>query len=225
MTAHEAARRQPGPPWTLGLGAAAGVAACSPLVGAPIAAVVLCAAPLLWYALAVENGWLRGFFVSALLLPPVAVAWGDSGPHPAAAFAIAGAVGILFRGIAWERAATLPALALFAYLGAMSLSVGLAHLYSGWTIGANSAIRLGLFGISALAYLSARIGDRTTLRVLVPAALGAAAIGGVPTTGFNSPPQPATGRNTYGSNPEWSAGPRASSSNQARLARSARSSS
>ena len=169
---------QPAPlAWMLGLGAAAGVAACFPRRAAPVFAAVLFAVPAVWYALSVEFGWIRAFFATALLLPPLALPWGDSGPHVAAVFAVTGAIAMLGQGGLPRLLQSPVGMALTAYLGALALSIGFACFYSGIAIGGNSAIRVGLFGISVLAYLAANRRDTQTMRVLLPAACAAAAIG------------------------------------------------
>src|SRR5690349_15944891 len=80
------------------LGLYAGLAALVPgweakaLLCAPLVAI-----PLLWRMLGSTTAWLVVFFVTALLAPPLPIALGDSGPHPALLFAAAGLLAGLVR--------------------------------------------------------------------------------------------------------------------------------
>jgi O-antigen ligase len=146
-------------------------------MAAPLFVAVVSIAPILWYSIVVDGGWLRAFFVAALLLPPLAAPWGDSGPHIAVLFAAVGFVAVLIRGGNW-RGRWLPLdLALVSYAAALALSVGFAAIYSGAAMAANSAVRVALFGISLLVYFGSRAGDDKLLRPLFAVALAAAAIG------------------------------------------------
>src|SRR5260370_10472671 len=56
-------------------------------------------APLLWWTLQGPTRWLALFFGAALLLPPLPIPLGDSGPHPSMLFAGLG----MFAGVLWLR--------------------------------------------------------------------------------------------------------------------------
>ena len=57
-----------------------GRALCAPILGVPV----------VWRILRTPYAWLALFFASALLLPPLPIRLGDSGPHVALLFAAAG---------------------------------------------------------------------------------------------------------------------------------------
>jgi O-antigen ligase len=165
------------------LGVAAGAAVCtaSPAAWAGAAAAAI-AAPLCWYAFRAGQGWVPLFLAAALLLPPLPFAWGDSGPHLAPLFALAGALGSLTRIRQWRFRISFLNLALLFLVGALILSVGFAAMYSGLTIALGSATRVGLFGIAVLVYFSAwprRAGraQRAATRLLFCIALIAALFG------------------------------------------------
>src|SRR5258708_4454856 len=54
-------------------------------------------APLLWWTLQGPARWLALVFGAAMLLPPLPIPLGDSGPHPSMLFAAIG----LFAGLLW----------------------------------------------------------------------------------------------------------------------------
>src|SRR6476469_3154732 len=64
------------------------------LLAAPAAAI-----PALWWSISRPARWLAVFFAAALLLPPLPIPIGDSGPHPALAVA---AIGLL-AGLLWLK--------------------------------------------------------------------------------------------------------------------------
>ncbi len=164
------------------MGVAVGVVACSRWEYAGAFALAMCAAPVLWYAFAAEQGWIRVFFAAALLLPPLPVPWGDSGPHPAAVVAVAGVLAALVRAGTWRIHATVLNLSILWLFAALLASVGFAAAYSGPVIAANSAVRVMLFGISVLVYFTAvQEGGadprQRTLRLLFWLAVAAAGFG------------------------------------------------
>src|ERR1035438_3321809 len=68
--------------------------------GFPVKALLAAPAlllPLAWWTLQKPARWLVLFLGAALLLPPLPVALGDSGPHPCLIFAALG----LFAGLLW----------------------------------------------------------------------------------------------------------------------------
>lgn len=123
--------------------------------------------PLGLWTLATPGRWVACFFAAALLLPPLPVAWGDSGPHLCLLFAALG----LFCGVLqlsrWQIPATrasvslknrdcqradLPAKALTVLLVVLVASVAPALLYSGMAIAAGSLARVGLFAIGVYVF-------------------------------------------------------------------------
>ena len=75
--------------------------------------------PLAWWTLHQPARWVAAFFAAALLLPPLPIPIGDSGPHPCLLFAALGLfAGLLWLG-EWRRAALeLKRAALIALFGA-----------------------------------------------------------------------------------------------------------
>jgi len=112
-------------------------------------AVVL---PLLWWSLHKPVRWLSLFFLSALLLPPLPIPIGDSGPHPCLLFAALG----LFAGMIWladwRIEVTAVSAGLMALFGALLASVAMAAMDSGLTAAAGSLARVVLFGISVYVF-------------------------------------------------------------------------
>lgn len=159
---------------------AAGVAACWPRIGAPAFIAALLFGIVLWYSFSVEHGWVRTFFAAALLLPPLPLSWGNSGPHVAIVFAFVGLLVLLLRAGDLQLRWSLLNSAMVLYLAAITFSVGFAAIHSGLAVAANSTIRVGLFAISILLYFGAQQGSRSdsgTLRLLFPVAVVAAATG------------------------------------------------
>ncbi|MEO8657524.1 MAG: O-antigen ligase family protein [Bryobacteraceae bacterium] len=138
---------------TLGLFAAA--LALSPLMGAaPFAllAAPVIAIPIAWAVFTSRMLWVACFLGAALLLPPLPVALGNSGPHPALLFAGAGiAIGLL-RNDEWRvrlaRAGDAQVILLFV----LAASLPVAMLTSGVAVGAGSFARVALFAISVYVF-------------------------------------------------------------------------
>jgi O-antigen ligase len=137
---------------------------------------------LLCWAVLKPDGWLGLFFFSALLLPPLPIALGDSGPHIAILFAAAGLFGGLLRLQDWRIQLDLQGSALLIFLAVLLASVAMAAVYSGLGIAAGSLARVFLFGISVYVFFytahgpGARAGWRgfTAARLLFCAAAGSA---------------------------------------------------
>jgi O-antigen ligase len=114
--------------------------------------------PLTWWTVHKPGRWLAAFFAAALLLPPLPIAIGDSGPHPSLIFAALG----LYAGMLWlsEWRIELTAVggALMLLLGALLASVALAALNSGAEVAAGSFARVALFGISVYVFFYAAHG-------------------------------------------------------------------
>jgi O-Antigen ligase len=136
------------PLWgALALGVWAAAIAFRPMLAAPAAALIL-----VWWTLRTPTRWLALFLGTALLLPPLPIAIGDSGPHVSLVFAALG----VFTGMLWLMRWRIPGNSLtlaFACLFALLLgSVAPAAIYSGGAVAAGSAVRVLLFGISVYVF-------------------------------------------------------------------------
>jgi hypothetical protein len=105
--------------------------------------------------------WIGAFFFAAVLLPPLPVALGNAGPHPAIALALAGGL----AGLAypeWRFRMTAVSAALLLLTAAIFCSLSFAALYSGPAIAGASCIRALLFAISIYVFLFAFCGPAKT---------------------------------------------------------------
>jgi O-antigen ligase len=114
--------------------------------------------PVVWWTLAGPQRWLALFFSAALLLPPLPIALGNSGPHPAIALAALGLFVGLLRVHEWRISIDLLSTAVLLFLGVLLASAGLAAFYSGPTIAAGVLARVALFGISIYVFFYAAYG-------------------------------------------------------------------
>jgi hypothetical protein len=141
-------RDHPAPLWVaVALGGWAAAVAFRPVLAIPVAALLL-----VWWALRSSTRWLALFLGAALLLPPLPIPIGDSGPHPSLVFAPMG----LFAGALWAaewrfRTSSLT-LALIALFAVLLVSVAPAAIYSGEIAAAGSLVRVLLFGISVYVF-------------------------------------------------------------------------
>ena len=136
---------------TGGLAAGAVLGAAAAALPRPVSGWIglsLAVVPLCWWTLAGAERWVLMFLAAALVLPPLPLPGGDSGPHPALLFAALGLWAGLLRLPAWRVRAGWLSLALTLFCGVLLMSVPLAALYSGPQIAAGSLARVGLFGIS-----------------------------------------------------------------------------
>ncbi|MCC6390493.1 MAG: O-antigen ligase family protein [Bryobacterales bacterium] len=162
---------------------AAGVALIpNPLVAAAMVTPLLLA-PACLFLLAGANRWLAAFLGAVMLLPPLPVALGNTGPHPALALAAAGTgIGVL-RIREWRpRLDSLSASLLLVFLLLLA-SIAPAAIDSGGSVAAGSLARVFLFGISVYVYFycvhgpgaGIAIRPSTAIRWLTAAAVLAAA--------------------------------------------------
>jgi O-Antigen ligase len=97
--------------------------------------------------------WIAAFFATALLLPPLPFALGDSGPHPSLFFAGIGVV----AGTLWLRRWHIPMNALNSASAALWIvllaSIAPAAIYSGASLAAASLARVALCGIAIYVFL------------------------------------------------------------------------
>jgi O-antigen ligase len=104
--------------------------------------------PLLSWIMRSPNAWLSLFFAVALLAPPLPVALGNSGPHPALIFAALGLVVGVLRVGEWRFEQGLLPGALILFFATLAISVAPAAMYSGPELALQSLARVGLAGIS-----------------------------------------------------------------------------
>jgi len=152
-----AARRAPGRTEMLAglaVGIYAALVALAPGFNAKaVLCVPLIAVPIAWPILRTPRAWLALFFAAALLLPPLPIRLGDSGPHIALLFAAAGLLIGLLRLSEWRFEIDPLAGSILAFVAIILASVALALIYSGWPIAAASFARVLLLGISAFVFL------------------------------------------------------------------------
>ncbi len=98
------------------------------------------------------NAWLGLFFAVALLAPPLPVAFGNSGPHPAIAIAAFGMAIGLIRWREWRFERTSVAGAIVLFFAAITISIAPAAIYSGTDLALQSLARIVLAGISAYVF-------------------------------------------------------------------------
>ena len=131
----------------LGVYAAAAAVASKP-AGMLVLAAPLAAVPLCYWTVQKRDRWLALFFAAALLLPPLPLGWGNSGPHPAVLFLLPGLlIGVWAMG-EWRVEATPLNRALGLFFFVLLGSVALAIIYSGVAVGTGSLARVLLFGFS-----------------------------------------------------------------------------
>ncbi len=137
---------------------AAAIAVAPSLTAKALLAAPAVLVPLTWWTVHQPGRWLAAFFAAALLLPPLPIPIGDSGPHPCLIFAALG----LFAGILWMGKWRIPAsgvgAALVTLLGLLLASVALAAVNSGAEVAAGSLARVALFGISVYVFFYAAYG-------------------------------------------------------------------
>ncbi len=117
-----------------------------------------------WAALRIAPRWVEWFLFAALLLPPLPVALGDSGPHAGLALA---ALGLVAGAIGWRewRGRVEPIEWSFvAYWLALLGSAAMAVAWSGGRIGALTLARVGLFGIGIYLYFYTAHGPGAAMR-------------------------------------------------------------
>src|SRR5690242_4247706 len=85
---------------SLAIGAYAALVAVAPSVrSAAVLLAPLALAAIAWWTLAKPNRWIAAFIGAAVLLPPLPISLGDSGPHLALLFAALGIfAGALYLG-------------------------------------------------------------------------------------------------------------------------------
>jgi O-antigen ligase len=120
--------------------------------------VPIIAVPLLWCLLQTPRAWLAMFLGCALLLPPLPIHLGDSGPHIALLFALAGFFIGLLRLAEWRFQIDSLSASALVLVTIATASLALALLYSGPVIAAASFARVVLVSISVYVLLYVRSG-------------------------------------------------------------------
>ena len=105
---------------------AAAIALSPRWTGKAILAAPAAIVPLLAWTLAKPARWIALFLGTALLLPPLPIPIGDSGPHPSLLFAAIGLFAGLLRAREWHWTSQSPAPQLVALLGVLLASVAAA---------------------------------------------------------------------------------------------------
>src|ERR1017187_10233308 len=152
---------EPRPVWWLplvfGMWAAA-IALAPGLAWKALLAAPAVIAPLLWWTLRSPSRWLALFFAAALLLPPLPIPLGDSGPHLAMPLAALGLLAGVLWLAEWQVVPTGLNAAFVTLFAVLLASVAPAAIYSGGAAAAASAARVLLFGISLYVFFYAAYG-------------------------------------------------------------------
>src|SRR5688572_1458340 len=138
---------------SLGIGAYAAMVAVLPSAAARGAALLPPAlAGFGWWLLRDAQRWVMVFLCAALVLPPLPIPLGDSGPHVAMAVAAVGLLVGVIRAPEWSSRVSAVEMALPAYIAALLLSLAPAAIYSGPELAAASLARVCLFALSIYVY-------------------------------------------------------------------------
>ncbi len=151
----------PGRNEKLAIAAALGVLAALASAAAKLSfglAIALLAIPLCLWTLVTPAAWLGLFLFSAMLLPPLPISIGDSGPHPCLIFAAIGVLAGLIRLEQWTIRPDLLTAAFFLFVCVLGASLAPAAIYSGAGIAAGSLARVCLFAISVYVFFYVRSG-------------------------------------------------------------------
>lgn len=141
---------------SIGLGAYAALIASAPsLTGVSVRAAPLALGALAWWTLEERHRWIGAFIAACLLLPPLPISLGNSGPHPALLFAALGIfAGALYLND-WRFKADRLSRAFLRLFAVLLLSVLFAALYSGADLALESLARVLLFGIAVYLFFYA----------------------------------------------------------------------
>jgi hypothetical protein len=131
----------------LGMWAAAVILAPALLVKAVLVLPALLVAFAIWI-LTDATRWVPVFLIAVVLLPPLPIAIGNSGPHPALLLAALGVLAGIQRLHRWRFEGGFLGIALLSFLAVLLSSLAEAALYSGASIAMASLARVGLFAIT-----------------------------------------------------------------------------
>ncbi len=118
--------------------------------------------PLVLWMLQGSGRWLWCFFFAALLLPPLPIAIGNSGPHVAVALAGVGVFAGALRLHEWRIRPDLLTFALTVFFLWLLFSSAVAVFYSGIAVAAGSLVRVLLLGIPLYVFFYTACGPRST---------------------------------------------------------------
>jgi O-antigen ligase len=145
--------------WAVLAGVWGAAVAVVPSLGAKaVLAAPAAVVPFAWWTLGRPARWLAAFIAAALLLPPLPIAIGDSGPHASVLLAAWGAFCGLFWLREWRFVWSGLHAALLALTAFLAASVAVAAIYSGSEIAAASLARVALFAISVYVFIYATHG-------------------------------------------------------------------
>jgi O-antigen ligase len=122
-----------------------------------LAAAALAAAGCLWLLRAPAR-WVIVFLIAAVALPPLPIAIGGSGPHPALLVALLGFLAGLFFLRAWRIPGDSLSRALIVFFFILLFSVAPAMVYSGFQVGVATLARVALFGVSVYIFFYVTVG-------------------------------------------------------------------
>jgi len=108
-------------------------------------AALLCVPSFAWWILSRADRWLVAFLLSSILLPPLPIPIGDSGPHVAVLLLPFGAVVAILRPLQWKRWIHPISKWLLLFSGSLIVSLAFAAIYSGPLVALGSALRVALF--------------------------------------------------------------------------------
>jgi O-antigen ligase len=147
---------------TLGIYSAAVALAPSPML-----AIALAGAPLgllaVWWTIQTPLRWVGPLLFACILLPPLNLPLGNSGPHPALAVAAVGIFSGVLRFREWSRGWDPISVSLVSFLAVLFATVPLAAYFSGTDIALSSLARVALFGISVYVFVVVRNSRRLPL--------------------------------------------------------------
>jgi hypothetical protein len=135
----------------MGASAALAAACVSPLAALAVAGGIALAAGAAW-TIEQPARWIAVFLVAALVLPPLPIPLGDSGPHPAVLAAGFGVLASLVYATRWRQHWTPAHAAIAALYGFLTLSLAMAVLHSGASIALQSTLRVLLAGCALLVF-------------------------------------------------------------------------
>ena len=117
----------------------------------------MAAAGCLWL-LRAPHRWVIVFLIAAVALPPLPIAIGGSGPHPALLVAILGLLAGLWFMRSWRIPGDSLSRALIVFFFVLLFSVAPAMVYSGFAVGVATLARVALFGVSVYLFFYVTIG-------------------------------------------------------------------
>ncbi len=107
----------------------------------------------LWWMMSGAMRWVAVLLAFATLLPPLPVALGDSGPHPAMAAALVGVLIGLARLSEWRISLDAVTVTLCGLFIVLLGSVGTSVIFSGPVAAAGTLARVALFGVGVYVFL------------------------------------------------------------------------